>query len=183
MAKKKADQPLGLYLADEKKAEIQATITDARSERVYSSTKSRDATKAGGKHQRSFRHSLAHDREDAMIDAIDMRRNMEKLVPLLDKFGEGKIDVQGFLNGVSGHMTREMLTIAMSGDSEKNRLDALKHLLGIAGHSPTQKHEIGRIDPSTPKEALLAIIRGSKRDLEDEGIEVTGDEPDKPEGA
>jgi len=152
---------------------IQSVMKPEVGERLYSSDTD---------NRRGNRYAAMHDKEDSMIDAIDMRRNMEKLIPLLDKFGQGKLDVRGFLGGVEGHLLRELLLIAFSGDSEKNKLDALKHLLGIAGHSPTQKHEIGRLDPQTPKEALLAMIRGSKRDLEDEGIRVVEDDDTKPEG-
>ena len=166
----------------EGKALIQQVLSPNEGEKVYSGTRDERISQKG-RFQKNFASEFANRKEDSMIDAIDMRRNMQRLVPLLDKFGEGRLDIQGFLSGVSGHLLRELLVIAFSAESEKNKLDALKHLLGIAGHSPTQKHAIERLDPATPKEALLSMIRGSKRDLEDEGIEVVEDDEAKPEGS
>jgi hypothetical protein len=53
----------------------------------------------------------------------------------------------------------------------------MKTMLALAGHTATQKHEItGRVDPATPKAALMAMIRGSAKDLAAEGIEIVDDD-------
>jgi hypothetical protein len=131
--------------------------------------------KGSGKVGRSQAWDVANGREDAMIAAIDLRRDIEKVAKIFERIDEGKIDVQGLFSGATPIIAKKLIYMALAGESEKNRLDASKHLLALAGHNPAQKHEISRIDPSTPKEALLAMIAGQAQELQDEGIDVVDD--------
>lgn len=115
-----------------------------------------------------------------MVRAIDSKRRLEKLAELLYKLDEGLIDVGGFASGVSKETIKNLLEIALEGESEKNRLDATKHLLGLAGHTVAQKHEVSRVDPNTPKESLIAMIKGSDKDLAKAGIEIVDDDNQDP---
>lgn len=116
--------------------------------------------------------------EDNMIDAIDFRRGVEKLGPILEKLVSEKFDPTTFFGQISRFAAAELASVAFTGEKEKNRLDALKHLLALGGHTATQKHEISRIDPHTEKEALLSIVRGAKKDLLTQGIEIVDDDKD-----
>jgi hypothetical protein len=116
--------------------------------------------------------------EHRLAASLDIKLNVEKLIPILERLDCGKIDVRGLFDAVSNEAALSLLKIALDGDNEKNKLDATKHLLALAGHNPAQKHEISRLDPNTPKEALLAMISGSKKDLEKAGIELVDDRDD-----
>lgn len=116
--------------------------------------------------------------EDAMIAAVDFRTDMHRLKPLLEKLVEEKFDPGSFFGAVSKFAAAELASVAFTGEKEKNRLDALKHLLALGGHNATQKHEISRIDSNTEKEALMSIVRGAKKDLLAEGIEIVDDTED-----
>lgn len=116
--------------------------------------------------------------EDNMIEAIDFRRGLERLQPILEKLVEDKFDPTSFFGAVSKFAAAELASVAFTGEKEKNRLDALKHLLALGGHTATQKHEISRVDPNTEKEALISIVRGARKDLLAEGIEIVDDSED-----
>jgi hypothetical protein len=116
--------------------------------------------------------------EDDMIAAIDFRKDVVKLKPILEKLVEDKFDPTSFFSAVSKFAAAELASVAFTGEKEKNRLDALKHLLALGGHTATQKHEISRIDPNTEKEALMSIVRGAQKDLLAEGIEIVDDSED-----
>jgi hypothetical protein len=118
---------------------------------------------------------LDNNAEQRMIRALDMKMHADKLVGILEKLDSGKLDVHGLFEGVSNQAAINLLSIAIGGDNERNRLDATKHLLALAGHNPAQKHQIERVDPNTPKEALLSMIAGSKKDLDRSGIEIVDD--------
>lgn len=174
MAKKNRESSISEFIQSQPPAD--------KDSKVYAYEKPQGASRRNGREQKNFRHEIANSKEDSLIEAIDLRRDIAKLVPFLEKLDKGALDVRGFVDGISPQLLKQMLLVAFNGESEKNRLDSLKHLLGIAGHSPTQKHEIGRLDPETPKQALISMLRGAKRDLQDEGIEVVEDDSDKPEG-
>lgn len=160
------------------KQAMQAILGSLPAERVYQRT----AVGRGSKNHANRAADYANY-EDALVNAIDMKRDIELVAKIFKKIDDGTIDVTGLFHGTSPVVAKKLLYIALNGESEKNRLDALKHLLALAGHSPAQKHEISRVDPSTPKEALLSLIAGQMRELKDEGIEVEDDRgEDKPEG-
>lgn len=123
--------------------------------------------------------SKQHGRELSLLDAIDTYRAIQKAVPNLAKFLEGKIPADIAFSSIAPASLMKLVEIMGAGESEKNQLDAAKHLLSLAGHTPTQKHEIGRIDASTPKEALVSLIMGNKKNLDAAGIEIMED--DEPE--
>jgi hypothetical protein len=116
--------------------------------------------------------------EDDMIAAIDFRKDIAKMRPLLEKLVSDKFDPTSFFSSVSKFAAAELASVAFTGEKEKNRLDALKHLLALGGHTATQKHEISRVDPNTEKEALMSIVRGAQKDLLAEGIEIVDDSED-----
>lgn len=114
--------------------------------------------------------------EDDMIAAIDFRKEIVRMRPILEKLLDDKFDPTAFFGQVSKFAAAELTSMAFTGEKEKNRLDALKHLLALGGHTATQKHEISRVDPNTEKEALISIVRGAKKDLLAEGIEIVDDQ-------
>lgn len=113
--------------------------------------------------------------EISLIQMIDMKRKFDQIGPILDKLNKGQLDVSGMFGAVSSKAAVELLRIALAGETEKNRLDAVKHLLALGGYSPAQKHEIARVDPSTPKEAILSLLAGMKGELEPEGLDIIDD--------
>lgn len=123
----------------------------------------------------------ARTKEEWLVEAMDNKGKLLKLADIFEKLSQNKIDIVTAFGSVSPAMFLEMTQIAVSGESEKNRLDAAKHLLALAGHTPTQRHEIGRLDPNTPKEALISLIAGAKKDLGDVGIEIVDDDEDQTE--
>jgi len=116
--------------------------------------------------------------EDNIIDAIDFRREFSQMKNILEKLAVDKTDPLTFCSEMSKFALMQLSSIAFTGEKEKNRLDAQKHLLALAGLNPTQKHEVSRLDPETPKSALMSIVRGSMKDLEAEGIEIVDDSKD-----
>lgn len=126
---------------------------------------------------------IGNYQEYEMVKMLDLQKEYHKILPILKRLDSGHLDVSGLFGEVSNSAALQLLNIALNGESEKNRLDAVKHLLALGGHSPAQKHEISRVDPNTPKEAILSLIAGMKGDLEREGLEVVddriGEEADK----
>lgn len=120
-------------------------------------------------------HDLKHEAEDKMIDLIDLKRELRYLAPIYEKLSKGQIDVQGAINKSSKIAWAKVMQLLLFSNSEKVQADVAKHMLALAGHSPTQKIELGRIDPETPKQALIAEITGATKELKDEGIEVVDD--------
>ena len=126
----------------------------------------------------------ARRQEEMVINAIDDLRAMRRLAPLILKMQSGKMSVEKALKTVSPDALSMLLMMAFSKEtSDKVQADVLKHILALSGHSATQKHQIERIDPNVPREALMAMIAGSKDELKKEGIEIVDDRDgeDKPE--
>ncbi len=170
-----------------KKLPVNSTIPEIQDQYLYELKEQKEVKlreqKAKGQEIRQKIHRGKQDHyltdaivEDDMIAAIDFRKGVDKMRPLLEKLVEDKFDPTSFFGAVSKYAAAELSSIAFTGEKEKNRLDALKHLLSLGGHTPTQKHEIGRIDSSTEKEALMSIIRGAQKDLLTEGIEFVDDD-------
>lgn len=120
--------------------------------------------------------------EDTMIDMIDDKAMLKRLAPIIHKLDEGKMDVTTAIQKASKLAFMKGLRMMMMSSSDKVVADLAKHFLALAGHTPTQKIELGRIDPETPREALVSMISGASKDLKEEGIEVIDDRQDKPEG-
>ncbi len=120
--------------------------------------------------------------EDSMIEMIDDKAMLKRLAPILHKLDQGKMDVTTAIQKASKLAFMKGLKMMMLSSSDKVVADLAKHFLALAGHTPTQKLELGRIDPDTPREALMSMISGSTKDLKDEGIEVIDDRQDKPKG-
>jgi len=117
-------------------------------------------------------------KEDAMLDALDLKRQLEKLVPIFEKLDRGHFDISQALTAISGPALKQLVEIGFAGDSDKVKLDAVKHLLGLGGHTVVQKHALATVDASQSKEAFIAMISGASKDLEAVGIEfVDDDEP------
>lgn len=129
----------------------------------------------------NFTWLAKHEKEDELIDALDSLALLRRLEPTIRKLNSKKIDVSRAAMEVSGEALLVGLKLLFSeATSEKVRADLLKHVLGIGGFSPTAKIGIERIDPSTPKEALLSMIAGASEDLKTAGFEVI-DERGEPE--
>lgn len=135
---------------------------------------------ARGKDNRHARLQTNY-KEDAMLDALDMKRSLEKLVPIFEKLDKGHYDIGQALSGLTGPALKELTQLAFAGESEKVKLDAVKHILGLGGHVPVQKHVVGTVDASQSREALKAIIAGAQSDLLEEGIELVDDREDQTE--
>jgi hypothetical protein len=120
-------------------------------------------------------------KEDAMLDALDLKRQLEKLVPIFEKLDRGHFDIGQALTAISGPALKQLVELGFSGDSDKVKLDAVKHLLGLGGHVPVQKHLVGAVDATQSKEALKAMIAGASTDLAAEGIEIVDDREDQAE--
>lgn len=142
-------------------------------EKLYAKTYTSRSTSP---RQTAYDSSVA--RENAMIDMIDFKRDMDKLLNIFQKIDEGKLDVQGMFHGLSPIVAKKLIKIAILGESEKNQLDAAKHLLGLAGHSVVAKHALATVDVTQPKEALIAMILGGKEALAKSDIEVIDDAED-----
>lgn len=123
----------------------------------------------------------AGQKEDELINAIDDLEALKRLAPTVLKLTKKKISLEQAIRDVSPDAFIMLMKLGFSEGSDKVKADVLKHMLGLAGFSPAQKHQIERLDSNTPKEALLAMISGATSDLAKEGIEVEDDRDDDDE--
>lgn len=114
-------------------------------------------------------------KEDAIIEALDQRMHIEKLVDLAEKLDKRQLDPSQALTQMSPMMVIELLKLALAGQSENTRFNAVLEWLDRAGYTKVQKHAIATVDASQPKEALLSLIMGAKKELEKQGIQVVDD--------
>lgn len=114
--------------------------------------------------------------EDSLIDAIDIRKDIQEVAALLRDVSDKKMSLSTAFKSASPSMAKQLIKLAFGAVNEKNKLEAVKTLLALGGHQPTQKHEISRIDPDAPREAIMSMIRGSQKALADAGIEIVDDE-------
>jgi hypothetical protein len=115
------------------------------------------------------------DVEDTVAEFLDTKRDLKDLYPILKKLTQGQIDVNTALQMTSPMAFMQAIKLMLLSQSDKVKSDLAKHLLALSGHTPTQKVELGRIDTDTPKQALLAMIKGSEKNLLEEGIEIIDD--------
>ncbi len=101
---------------------------------------------------------------------------MRRAAPKLYAFLQGTIPAEVAFASIAPASLMKLVEIMGGGESEKNQLDAAKTLLGLAGFTAVQKHEIGRVDATTPKEALVSLIMGNKKNLDAAGIDVVDDD-------
>jgi hypothetical protein len=119
--------------------------------------------------------------EESIADFIDNKRFFERMAPHIEALQAGDIDVKEFITRASPSAAMQLAKLAFSSESEKTMLEALKYMLGIEGHVPTQRHEIGRIDPDTPKAAIISQIAGMNKEFAASGIEIVDDRDDSDE--
>jgi hypothetical protein len=121
--------------------------------------------------------------ENNLVNSLDCWRDIQKMTKLLTQMDKGEIDLQSFFQGFSTEAAKTLILTAISGENEKNQLEAAKHLLALSGHAPSQKLQVERIDPDTPKQALISMLMGSRDALADEGIIIEDDSTaqDQPE--
>lgn len=113
----------------------------------------------GGGSDDSFRSS--NYKEDAIIDAIDQKRFLEKHAEFVSKLQDEKTDTAGFIRALSPLLAMKMAHLALgAGVSEKTQLKALQDLLDRAGHVKVQAIAAAVLDPNTPTEQLLSMITG-----------------------
>lgn len=100
--------------------------------------------------------------EDALIASMDKRDAMLKVSASIKSLQDHKLDFAGVLKNLTPEFTLEIINIALTEESAKVRLDALKSLLEMAGHGAVKKtanvHAL--VDASQPKEQLISLIQG-----------------------
>lgn len=117
--------------------------------------------------------------ENAIVDAMDMKEVLVKHATWVNKLRAGHIDASQFLQGLAPDVAVELLGIAMRGESEKTRLEAIKDFLDRAGLSKVNKIAMASVDASQPKEQLIAMVMGLAG--KSKAIEITEDESSEPE--
>lgn len=136
-------------------------------ERVYATT--RTPRESDQKH-------VINTKEDMLLEAIDQRRNIEKLIKMVESLESGKQDVIGALSDLSPSMLIQLAGMATNPkESSKVRLEAIKDWLDRAGFGKVNKHAIAPVDASTPREAVLALIAGKSKGAD---IEIVDDSED-----
>lgn len=115
-------------------------------------------------------------KEDAIVDAIDQKRFLEKHADWIVKLQEGKIDVSQFLSVLSPDIAIKLAEMAFGADSEKIRLEAQRDWLDRAGFVKVQKVAVANINPNEPKEQLVSLIEGLNKKQKDPVIEIVEDD-------
>jgi hypothetical protein len=125
----------------------------------------------GGKHskiQHRTRDSGLYNtnyKEDAMVDAIDQKRLIEKYAATLEKLASKELSVDQFFQQCSPSIAGELLAMIFS-ESGKTKLEAIKDFLDRAGYSKVNKHAVATLDPNLPKQQLISIIEGLQNSAE-----------------
>lgn len=151
------------------KNSVQGSTPLRKGEKIHS-----EVFNSHGRHKNNS-HDSKNSREDALIDAIDLKRQIERLVPIFEKIDKGLLDVPGAASELSPALLKKVLQIALQGESEKNTLEAAKYVMALGGHSPVAKHAIAAVDASQPTEALIARVIGAKDILSKAGVVVVDD--------
>jgi hypothetical protein len=124
-------------------------------------------------HEKFTRNS----KEDRMLELIDNRRALEKLVDWVDKLQNNKTDVNNFFGGLAPEAAIELAGIMFSTKvGDKVKLEAIKDFLDRAGYSKVQKHAVASVDTESSKEAILSLIAGKSGKIPD--IEIIDDSED-----
>jgi hypothetical protein len=141
----------------------------------------RPSNNLGNKTQDKARHELHNPSayEDAMVNALDELEALKRVMPIVAKIAKKKIPLEQAFKEVSGDAFIMLLKLAFSEENSKVQADVLKHIMALAGFNPAQKHEISKVDPDTPKEALINLIAGAQKDLAAENIEIVDDRDDE----
>lgn len=117
-----------------------------------------------------------NEREEKMVEMLDFKRHAEKLLPIFERLDTGKIDTQQAIGELSSAALVKLIEHAFSGNSaQKISLEAVKQLLGMAGFTQVNKHVVGTVSADQSKEALLALIAGSSKQLKNDDIEIIDD--------
>ena len=115
-----------------------------------------------------------NNKEDMMLELIDQKRNLEKIVKMVETLENGKQDVMGALQDMSPQMLIELASMAFNQkESSKVRLEAVKDWLDRAGFGKVNKHAIAPVDASTPRDAILALITGKSKGAD---VEIVDDD-------
>lgn len=125
----------------------------------------------------------ARAQEEQVVNALDEMSALKRVMPTVLKLMKKKISLDQAIREVSPDAFMMLLKLAFSQDNPKVQSDVLRHLLALGGYNPAQKHEISRVDPNMPKEALLNLIAGAHKDLATENIEIVDDRPREDEEA
>lgn len=131
-----------------------------------------ESTKSPGRKRQSMSYIDTKAQEEKMIEAIDDLRAMKRLAPTVLKLLSGKIPLERAIKESSNETFLMLMKMAFTEGNPKVKSNILMHMLALAGYSATQKHQIERVDPDTPRDALLSIIAGAREDLIKEGIEM-----------
>lgn len=112
-----------------------------------------------------------------MLEMIDNKRALEKLVDWVDKLQNNKTDVSNFFGGLAPEAAVELAGLMFSSKvNDKIKLEAVKDFLDRAGYSKVQKHAVAAVDTDTSKEAILSLIAGKSGKIPD--IEIVDDSED-----
>lgn len=98
--------------------------------------------------------------EDRMADLIDNKDYFLKYQEQLLKLTSGKMDVAQFIKGLAPDVAIQLTKLALASDNEKIRLEAARDLLDRSGYGKVDKVAVATVDPSVPKEQLIAMING-----------------------
>lgn len=116
----------------------------------------------------------SNEKEDAIIEAIDMRRTLTKHADWIEKLRAGHVDVPQFLNGMAPDVAVNLLDLALNGSSDKIKLAAIQDMLDRAGYSKVTKVAAAVVDPNAPREQLVAMIAGLSSKTKE--IEIVDDD-------
>lgn len=103
-----------------------------------------------------------NQKEDAMLDAIDYKRNLEKVANLLEGINSGKISMHDVFGQMSPDAFATVVKLMYMSNSDKTKLECAKEILDRAGYAPVKRaHIIGQgVDADTTEEELNALIKG-----------------------
>jgi len=118
-------------------------------------------------------------KEDRLVEALDQKRMIERYMEHVEPLLRGKMDVQSFFGAISPRMASQLYDLAVNGDSDKVKLDAIRDILDRAGFSKVQKVAMATASANDPKDQLVSMIEGLVNKSKDMPIEIVDDEEDK----
>jgi len=128
------------------------------------------SSRLGGKPRENMLHQ---DKEQAIVDAIDSKRLIERHADLIFKLENDGLPIEKFLNEVSPRMMHMLFQLAECAESEKVKFEAIREILALAGYSKVQKVAIANVDPNADKRQLKSLVEGLAGKLED--VEIVDD--------
>lgn len=126
--------------------------------------------------RKRYEETGQNHQEDLMAAAIDHKNTLLKLQKQLERLSKTS-DVKGFIEDIAPETVLELALLAHDPKTaSKIRLAAIQDILDRAGYNKVTKHAVARIDASESKEAIIASIKGAKKELKGVGIEITDED-------